>query len=202
MRSKAIFLITLTMMLFLTACAAPRQNLFVLMPDPDGKTGQIAVENKGGTLLIDKPGHVTEVKDRATPPAATRLMDEKELQKIFGAALTSQPAQPVTYILNFKSGGAELTEESEKRLPEILATVTERKSSDISVVGHSDAVGTKEKNYEISFKRAQRVKDLLVSQGVDPLVIATDSHGEDNPLVKTPDEVAEPKNRRVEVTIR
>jgi outer membrane protein OmpA-like peptidoglycan-associated protein len=38
--------------------------------------------------------------------------------------------------------------------------------------------------------------------GADPILISTDSHGEDNLLVKTPDEVAEPKNRRVEVTIR
>ena len=202
MKSKAIFLITILMMLFLTACSAPKKNLFVLMPDPDGKTGQIAVENQGGSLLIDKPGYVTEVKDHTTPPAPSRPMEEKEIQNIFGAALSAQPVQPVTYILNFKTGGADLTEESEKKLPEIFATVTKRKSSDISVVGHSDTVGTKEKNYEISFNRAQRVKEILIGMGVDPIVIATDSHGEDNLLVKTLDEVAEPKNRRVEVTIR
>ena len=202
MKSKAIRLIGITIMLFLTACSAPRQNLFVLMPDPDGKTGRIEVENKGGTLLIDKPGNVTEVKDLATPPAPARPMDPKEIQKIFGPALSAQPSQPVTYILNFKAGAAELTEESETKLPEILAAVAEKQSADISVVGHSDAVGTKEKNYEISFKRAQRVKEILVSRGIDPSAIATDSHGEDNPLVKTADEVAEPKNRRVEVTIR
>ncbi len=202
MKSKAIFLITILMIFVLTACSAPKRNLFVLMPDPDGKTGHIAVENKGGTLLIDKPGHVTEVKDQATPPAPSRPMEEKEIQNIFGAALSAQPLQPVTYILNFKTGGADLTEESEKKLPEISTTVNKRKSSDISVVGHSDTVGTKEINYEISFNRAQRVKEILVGMGVDPLVITTDSHGEDNPLVKTADEVAEPKNRRVEVTIR
>ncbi|MDP2854854.1 MAG: OmpA family protein [Smithellaceae bacterium] len=202
MKSKEIFIITILMMLFLTACSAPKKNIFVLVPDPDGKTGQIAVENQGGTLLIDKPWHVTEVKDSATPPAPSRPMEEKEIQNIFGAALSAQPLQPVTYILNFKTGGADLTEESEKKLPEILATVTKRKSSDISVVGHSDTVGTKEINYEISFKRAQRVKEILIGMGADPILISIDSHGEDNLLVKTQDEVAEPKNRRVEVTIR
>lgn len=202
MKSKTIFLITILMMLFLTACSAPKKNLFVLVPDPDGKTGQIAVENQGGTLLIDKPWHVSEVKDPVTPPTPSRLMEEKEIQNIFGAALSAQPLQPVIYILNFKTGGSDLTEESEKKLPEILATVTNRKSSDISVVGHSDTVGTKEINYEISFKRAQRVKEILIGMGADPLLISTDSHGEDNLLVKTQDEVDEPKNRRVEVTIR
>jgi len=190
------------LILFIVACAAPKANLFVLMPDPDGKTGQIEVQNKGGTQILDKPGYVTEVAGDAVPPTPPRPMDEKEIQKIFGAALVAQPLLPVTYILYFTSGKAVLTEESERRLPEIIATALQRKSSDISVVGHSDTVGPKQKNYEISYQRAQMVKDILVSKGIDTRMIMTESHGEDNPLIKTPDEVDEPKNRRVEVTIR
>jgi outer membrane protein OmpA-like peptidoglycan-associated protein len=185
-----------------TPLPAPRQNLFVLLSDPDGRTGQIVVENKGGSQLIDKPGYVAEVKDAATPPAVPHPMDEKEIARIFGKALAAQPEPPVLFILNFKIGSAELTEESIKKIPEIFATISARKSSDISVVGHSDTVGPKKKNYEISFNRAQKVKELLVSRGIDPQAVITDSHGEDNLLVKTADEVAEPKNRRVEVTIR
>jgi outer membrane protein OmpA-like peptidoglycan-associated protein len=202
MKSRIVLLISPFIFLFLGSCSAPPKNLFVLLPDPDGKTGQIVVENRGGTQTIDKPGHVTEVKDAATPPAPPRPMDEKEITRLFGTALTAQPATPVTYILNFKTGAADLTEESTRRLPEIFAAIAERKSSDLSVVGHSDTVGTKQKNHEISYNRAQRVKEILVSMGVDPLAISTESHGEENPLIKTPDEVAEPRNRRVEVTVR
>jgi outer membrane protein OmpA-like peptidoglycan-associated protein len=190
------------MLLLLVSCSAPRKNLFVLMPDPDGKTGQIAVTNQGGTQIVVKPGDVTEVKDATTTPAPPRPMDEKEIARLFGAALSAQPALPVTYILNFKTGSADLTEESVKMIPEVFAAISERKSFDISVVGHSDTVGAKQKNYEISLNRAQRVKELLVSMGVDPRAISIESHGEDNPLIKTPDEVAEPRNRRVEVTVR
>jgi outer membrane protein OmpA-like peptidoglycan-associated protein len=190
------------MLLLLMSCSAPKRNLFVLMPDPDGKTGKIAVTNQRGTRIVVNPGDVTEVKDAATMPAPPRPMDEKEIARLFGAALSAQPALPVTYILNFKSGGADLTEESMKKIPEIIATISEKKSTDISVVGHSDTVGAKQKNYEISLNRAQRVKELFVATGVDPHAVSTESHGEDNPLIKTPDEVAEPRNRRVEVTVR
>jgi outer membrane protein OmpA-like peptidoglycan-associated protein len=172
------------------------------MPDPDGKTGQIEIQNRGGIQIIDKPGYATEVIDEAVPPKPPRPIDEKELRRIFGGALTVQPVPPVTYILYFTSGTSVLTAESEGRLPEIITTALQRKSSDISVVGHSDTVGTKQKNYEISFDRARMVKEILVLKGIDPLVIKTESHGEDNPFIKTPDEVAEPRNRRVEVTIR
>jgi len=221
MKKSALLTVCLLMLPFLASCVAPskiivlpaprenpvlrpepKQNLFVLLPDPDGKTGRIVVENRGGSLLIDQPGYVTQVADASTPPAAPRPMDEKEIDRIFGKALAAQPVKPMLFILFFKAGTAELTEESLKKLPEILAAISAMKSSDIGVVGHSDTVGPKKKNYEISFSRAKKVKEILVSRGVDPRAVETDSHGEDNLFVKTPDEVAEPQNRRVEVTIR
>lgn len=211
MKMLRVYTTGLLTLLFLLSCATPpppapppppKRNLFVLVPDPDGKTGVISVANQAGTQTVDKPGNVTEVKDAATLPAPPRPMDEKEIAKIFGAALTAQPGMPVTFILYFKSGSADLTEESLKTLPEIFAAISERKSLDVTVIGHSDTVGAKQKNYEISLNRAKRVKELLVAKGLDPLAVSTESHGEDNPLIKTADEVAEPKNRRVEVTVR
>ena len=50
--------------------------------------------------------------------------------------------------------------------------------------------------------RAERVRDLLIAEGLDPTLIEVDSHGENNPLIPTADEIAEPRNRRVEVTVR
>ncbi|MBA4396208.1 MAG: OmpA family protein [Syntrophus sp. (in: bacteria)] len=212
---KAIVMIFVSPLLlfFLFSCAvpkakiivlkpAPKKNLFVLLADPDGTIGKIAVSNQGGTQILDKPGYVTEVQNVSTLPAPPHPMDEKEIARIFGAALSAQPAPPVTYILYFMTGTSDLTEESTKTLPDIFATIAERKSSDISVVGHSDTVGAKQRNQEISYNRAQRVKDFLVSMGLDPRSVSTESHGEDNPLIKTADEVAEPRNRRVEVTVR
>jgi len=104
--------------------------------------------------------------------------------------------------LYFKTGSSDLTDSSMKDLPVVFTTVESRKSRDISVVGHSDTVGTKQKNYELSLNRAEKVKELLVSRGIDGKAIAVDSHGEDNPIIKTADEVPEPRNRRVEVTVR
>jgi outer membrane protein OmpA-like peptidoglycan-associated protein len=54
----------------------------------------------------------------------------------------------------------------------------------------------------LSTERARHVRDQLVEKGVDAELISVTSHGEDNPLIPTPDEVAEPKNRRVEVVVR
>jgi outer membrane protein OmpA-like peptidoglycan-associated protein len=107
-----------------------------------------------------------------------------------------------TFILYFKKGSTDLADESLGLFPTILAAIKANKSTDISVVGHSDTVGARQKNYELSFDRARRLKEIIVSKGVDTRFVETDSHGEDNLLVKTADEVAEPRNRRVEVTVR
>jgi outer membrane protein OmpA-like peptidoglycan-associated protein len=87
-------------------------------------------------------------------------------------------------------------------IPEVIRTIRERHSSDVSIVGHTDTMGNREYNYRLSLRRAQAVRQLLVDAGVDPSSFQITSHGKDNPLVPTGDGVAEPRNRRVEITVR
>jgi outer membrane protein OmpA-like peptidoglycan-associated protein len=184
-----------------TPTATPK-NLFVLMPDPDGRVGEIVVANKGGSQIVAKPRHATEVEDANVAPTAPFLLEESKIAEIFGAALAAQPDPPARYLLYFKTGSTDLTEESEKLLVEILETIEARRSTDISVVGHTDRVGSRQLNFRLGMDRADRIKKILVSKGVDSSIVEVDSHGEDSPLIKTEDEVPEPRNRRVEVTVR
>jgi outer membrane protein OmpA-like peptidoglycan-associated protein len=186
----------------LVACARPAQNLFVLLPNPDGTAGQITVSNQGGSQTVSQPGYAAEVKDAQTAPGAPSPLPESEIARLFGAALAVQPEPPARYLLYFKAGSTQLTEDSARLLPEILRVIEARRSNDVSVVGHSDRVGTRESNYRLSLDRATEIRTLLVFRGVDPRIIQVDSHGEDNPLIPTDDEVSEPRNRRVEVTVR
>jgi outer membrane protein OmpA-like peptidoglycan-associated protein len=87
-------------------------------------------------------------------------------------------------------------------LTDILSTIQARQSEHISVVGHSDTLGDKAYNLSLSMRRAAAVKQRLVQEGIDEAHIDITSHGEENPLVKTADNVSNPKNRRVEVVIR
>ncbi len=180
----------------------PPKNVFVLIEDHEGKTGRITVGNKEGTQDITRPGLAAEVKDAASSPAPPTLMSEEEINRIFGAALSALPRPPLTFTLYFKNGSTDFTEEYAKGFPSVLAAIDARKSREIVVTGHADRVGTRQRNYDLSRNRAQRVKEILTSKGIDPEAVETEWHGEDEPLVKTDDEVAEPRNRRVEVTVR
>ncbi|MEA5114918.1 MAG: OmpA family protein [Geobacteraceae bacterium] len=177
-------------------------NMIVLLPDTDGKTGRIAVSNKGGSQSLREPGQATSLKSFESAPSAPFHLTEKQVRSIFSESLDALPLPPIHFTLYFIQGSTTLTPESRKLFDEILPAAVARNSSDVSVVGHTDRVGSREANFALAIDRAQTVSDLLVARGFAPDSLEVTSHGEDNPLVRTPDETPEPRNRRVEVIVR
>jgi outer membrane protein OmpA-like peptidoglycan-associated protein len=143
--------------------------------------------------------HYGALLDGSTPAAPVA---EAVLQKDFGEAMAARPELPAHFILYFESGGAKLTPESQLQLPQIIASAEKRATVDMSIIGHSDTVGRAEVNEALSLKRAQVVADLIKSQGLHVEALVVESHGKRNLLIPTPDETPEPRNRRVEVSIR
>jgi outer membrane protein OmpA-like peptidoglycan-associated protein len=129
-------------------------------------------------------------------------MSGQEVQAIAGSALAALPKPPVQFILYFYHDSIELTTKSEALLQKVFETIRDRSPVDISVVGHTDTMGMKEYNYSLSLQRARAVAAILREHGVDPSILNITSHGKDNPLVPTGDQVPEPRNRRVEITVR
>ena len=187
--------------IFLAAGCSANRTRVVLLPDHDDHVGKVEVANAHGSTLIDQAGYGVTLKQQSAPAPAAPI-DEEKIQKEFAAVLEKEPEAPAKFILHFKSDSDVLTDASLARIPEIVAEIKKRASKDISVAGHSDRVGNEQYNIELSFKRAQQVSTLLQKQGVDARFIHTSSHGEGNPLIPTPDNVPEPRNRRVEVTVR
>jgi len=201
MRITDTCLIVAFTLLFQASCSGNR-NMVVLLPEQDGKTGQVAVSNKGGTQLLSLPKQCTEIRSADTAPSPPVLLDDEKIRENFGDAISALPLAPLHFVLYFKTGTTTLTDESRKLLSDVLPATVSRKSADVSIVGHTDRVGTREDNYLLGLERANLVKKILVPLGIDQKNIEVASHGEDNPLVKTPDDVEESRNRRVEVIVR
>jgi outer membrane protein OmpA-like peptidoglycan-associated protein len=182
-----------------------KRDLIVLLPDPDGKDPAITVTTKGGSQILDKPGYATEVEDVNKAPIPPRPVNENEIKKVFGPALSAQPdlvGRFLLLILYFEHDTTKLTPESKNQLPEVLRNIKNRKSNEIFVVGHTDLQGTEAYNIELSSRRANYVRDLLVSSGIKPSILFVSFYGKARPLVPTKNEVPEPRNRRVEVIVR
>ena len=201
MTKTSIIVFVLGFLLLTAGCSGPR-NIVVLVPDPDGSTGSISVSNEAGKVLIDSPYHSTSIKDGQSVPAPPVAMEKEKVDAIFSKALAAQPDPPVHFLLYMKNDSTDLTADSSAQIPGIIETIQARNAYSISVIGHTDTLGDKEANQRLSTQRADSVSQLLIQHGVDAEKIETTSHGEENPLVKTDDNVSEPKNRRVEVIVR
>ncbi len=188
-------------LLLLVGCAKPmRDDLYVLMPDQEGKTGVLAVESGGQQAVLDRPYASARVAEPGRVQPGT--VSEQEARQAFGAALGAQPARPASFILYFLEGRDELTPDSRAVLTRILDEIARRPAPEIVVIGHTDRVGAVPFNDALSLRRAERVRDELVKVGIAADRILVAGRGEREPLVPTADEVAEARNRRVEINVR
>lgn len=176
--------------------------IYVIMPDPQGKVGKIEVVTHKGLQVLDQPWQSTEVKSIDQKPAEPKILDEKQVSEMFRDAFEVRPEIPMSYTVYFETGGTRMTADSQRLIVEVVREIKTRTPLEITVSGHTDAVGSIDYNRVLSLKRANAIASILISQGVREELIDITYHGKENPLIRTPDGVAEPRNRRVEITIR
>ncbi|MCB2187161.1 MAG: OmpA family protein [Deltaproteobacteria bacterium] len=200
MTGKYGWLALLGCLLALAACAP--KDVVVLIPNPDGRVGQVEVKNSGGSQTLREAGQATFVASPQKAPEAPAEMQEAEIQSRFGSALAARPLAPLHFLLYFQPNSIALVDDSRALLPKVVHAVQDRSSVDVSVVGHCDTLGDEQYNLKLSLQRAQAVAQRLIGMGLDPKILEITSHGESRLLIPTGDNVAEPRNRRVEVTVR
>ncbi|HEX3581408.1 MAG TPA: OmpA family protein, partial [Thermoanaerobaculia bacterium] len=86
-----------------------------------------------------------------------------------------------------------------------LAKIAEQLKGDsdvrVSIEGHTDSVGSDEKNQELSEKRANAVRDYLVTNGVPAERVTAAGKGEADPVASNKTPAGRLQNRRVEMII-
>ena len=207
--SHAGLLICVLGLAFIGACAQQpprnsdsRVSLVVLPKAPDGHVGAVMVRPLGGgkAVLVDKA--YVEAALRDTKSVRTSSTDAKSVNATFGKTLAALPAPPAVYVVYFVEGTDELNPEAQGAIDRVAADFAARPSPEIAVVGHTDFVGTDQYNDTLSLQRALRVRDLLVRRGIPAKVIQPAGRGKRDPLVRASEDVAEPRNRRVEIIVR
>ena len=188
----------------LSACSSPR-DYFALTSDAGTPVGSMQIKSTEGnspgspfTLDAKSPvamrdGDIT----RAAPLSAAELRNNT-----FKAALSAQPLPATHYTLYFTEGGDTLTAESQVAVNAILNEIKQRPAPDLVVIGHTDRVGSTYDNDKLSSKRAESIRQQLISRGIDAESIQAAGRGEREPLVTTADQISEPRNRRVEILVR
>jgi len=127
---------------------------------------------------------------------------EADVKRDFGPALAAQPRRPVSFFLYFLTDTDEFAPESKVLVAQIFAEIARRPAPEIVIIGHTDRVGSMQYNDGLSRKRAERCRDELLKIGIPKVRISVAGRGWREPEVPTAQDVPEPRNRRVEISVR
>jgi outer membrane protein OmpA-like peptidoglycan-associated protein len=181
----------------LGACAS--SGTVVLLPEKDGRPAALAVKQGDKEVVLSEP--YAAANATALGPRAYRS-NSQEVEARFGSALAAQPSRAASFTLYFVEGKDEFTEESKQVVDRLLAEIAGRPVPDVLVLGHTDAVGNDAFNDALGLQRAETVRSALIRLGIPASDVRAISRGKREPAVPTPDGVAEPRNRRVEIVVR
>lgn len=174
---------------------------YVVLPNADGRPGSGAITVSYGTTAttLDQPYAAAEMRDGQ---ASSVAMPPSEAQNIFQDAFAARPLLPAHFSLDFQLGTDRMTAESAALYRTVLAEIKKRQVYDVELVGHTDLAANDARNPRLSLDRAVAIRQDLVRDGVNPQAIRVEGRGAAEPVVRKVRGAVEPRNRRVDVSIR
>ena len=196
-----LFAVFLLAVLVASFWRAPEKapELFAVLPARDGHVGAIVVRGPGSEKVINEAYASVSINGSTQTNGS---LSQAQVREMFGSTIEALPGSPASFTLYFLEGKDELTPESLPVVGQILAELARRPAPEIFVIGHTDARGSHAANDALSLQRAGRMRDELVKRGVPAERIHVEGRGKRELLISTPDGVAEPRNRRVEISVR
>ncbi len=100
--------------------------------------------------------------------------------------------------VHFATGSARLTADSKTILDKVVRTLKENPEIVVEIRGYTDNTGSYKANMRLSQKRADAVRDYLISQGIDGARVQAKGYGPANPIADNNTPQGRAKNRRIE----
>lgn len=126
-----------------------------------------------------------------------------------GCADQGEPASMTTspelagawYQVYFDTGSAEINPRGRNIVERVAYIAANNPATSVTVIGRTDRVGEPPANLALSRRRADTVRDALIGAGVPADHIETSWTGEGKPAVATANQIDEPRNRVVDITV-
>jgi outer membrane protein OmpA-like peptidoglycan-associated protein len=199
MKRQFIFRVTILFVtIFFIGCT---KSTVILLDSGKAKSAVIVSTDKGSSKL-DEVGKYVDLKDKKEAASEVKTMSKKEIESRFSKVLSAAPLKPIKYMVYFKPKSKELTDESKTVLVNAIEDMKKRSPCMVDIIGHTDTTGSNELNIKVSLKRAKYIESILKERGVKVISLTAKGYGEEDLQVKTADNVAEDKNRNVEIFIK
>lgn len=117
-----------------------------------------------------------------------------------GATVDARGCWTYAAVVLFDINSAEVKSEAYPMLSEAVLIMKKNQDLVVEIDGHTDSTGAAAYNMALSVKRAEAIKDHLVTRGIDPKRLSTKGFGLTKPAASNDTKEGRAKNRRVEFT--
>ena len=124
---------------------------------------------------------------------------EYESKSDSASLVTEDKDKNILQIIYFDFDKSNLTSVSINEIKSFIK-LNREKIKKFIIIGHTDTMGSKKYNQELSLERANVVKNILVESGIDKMNIKILGKGEEDLAYKTKDDIRNPVNRRAEIS--
>jgi outer membrane protein OmpA-like peptidoglycan-associated protein len=198
-RLPAAVTVTVFAIVSAAGCASPGKRTAI------GAGGGALAGAGLGALIGGKKGALIGAALGAGVGAGVGNYLDKQAQELEKVAETKRTEQGV--LVNFKgdllfeSGSAALKPAAIDQVSQVGAILAKYSEDHVKIEGHTDNVGAVSINEELSKRRADAVREVLLSKGVQPTQMLVLGAGKARPVADNRTAAGRAKNRRVEVYI-
>ncbi len=153
--------------------------------------------------------YVCKIKGFCDKPAAVQVDEVKQAGTIISDTVQKpqvleETVIPKDLVIYFEFDKSEFisNSESDKYFEESNAYLNQHSDARLSIVGHTDAIGTNEYNQALGYRRAQRMQQYFESLGMLTNKIIIESKGENEPADDNNNKAGRANNRRAVITIK
>jgi outer membrane protein OmpA-like peptidoglycan-associated protein len=161
--------------------------------DQQPETAKGALVDENGIALDTDKDNIPDGIDKCPDTGAGVLVDE------FGCPRAKPLTGKLTLNIEYESGSFEPDAKARLSLDELLVTLQSYPNLKIEINGYTDALGSESGNLKLSQKRANAVREYLVSKGVSTARITAKGFGEQHPVSDNGTPEGRQRNRRIEI---
>ena len=148
-------------------------------------------------LSIDslEGGGFEKINMPTNPTVTTQLSDEQDIANAFKKIIENKK-------IVFKSGSDEISQEFPHALNDIAKLLMKFPKAILVIEGHTNHIGNRLKNVQLSQRRANSVKEYIVSKGINASRLAAKGYGDSRPMVDVNSPNAVKLNKRVDFEVK